>query len=1144
MTDGTSHEEEKQEIEPVALDPDDLADIVTNVAQTLEPEGVEDNHDSDPDVSEEEASDSNQEIPNVPSSKKKGWNKLTLALVFAVVALTAALVIVVSVILTTRDGNDSTAAAIELTSEKQFVGSGAAAGDRQVPTVFNSSVAPFPSIAPVTLTKPPVVNEDAQEEPEDNTDEEEDHDGEDENDSNEEPPSMTPRPSSLYYTSSPYTPRPSGWYPTAPSYASNYPYNNQCSNNGDMGCDGRPCGLTTFGGDELICCPSWAAVEIWTPARGPESYCWGWFALGEQCVDGWDGDNMCQSGICHAGRCDNKRGAVGDVCTDSHDCSNGCGVMDANSTYSVCCENYEWSSWNGSTYVSYCAATLGLGDSCTAGDQCESFICVQRQCAAQLLPAGSVCTAYDECDNYACGLTSIQNRRRLQGSTSVVGLINGTNSSNRVCCPSGGTYSIYNGRNYEEYCYNSIPNGQQCFADELCQSGICINETVTKAVCSDSRLADGETCVSDNHCQNRGCGHSSFPPTNSDTKTCCPNGRYEWLYFDNGEYLQMCARSIPEGQPCDGEQSGDALCKTGICVQSVCSKTRLPAGDDCDGHYDCQSGRCGFAFEASEPKQICCDQTFGLYNDASYEYLEFCVRTVPTGESCAFGLDGSFDMGVLYNDDEENDREGEDGYPYNDDATNTTTGDGPRRLQRNEGVDTSILCASGICIQGVCSEDYLDGGETCGHNFECSSAACAFSSFEFADRERVCCVGDARYYYEAPYYNGEYFCERSVASGGRCPSDENNRDAFRICESGICINGLCTDERQADGDVCQNSNDCDSQACGFDSVDFGAREMICCVSEGTVYVSDGFDYDHYCVRNVPLGGKCISATNGREENYYGSGGGLMCSSGICIDNVCVDSRLEDEEMCNNHGECDSGACGFNSLDFAAREKVCCESICSNQLFDGFGYEDYCVGIQDEGEPCTWDNGREFDIYPQLCSTGICVDEMCTTELLKYNDTCSHGTDCIGGGCGFTSFDMSADKVCCDWTYSIYDGICGHDDFCQSSFTFGQQCSYRGQRYDSLCDSYLCTMGGTCGNETMPCPEDEDGDHAEEDGEGNGDSSPPTNSTAANTSSGNGRTSNSTRRQLEDYGYERPNNEEGKDEDGQAGPDQEEHTPDH
>lgn len=879
-----SDEEEKQEDIMVEVDPNELTEIAMNQA------GL---HDSDPDVVSDAGSDaspaSSEDLPDdqdattSDTSKKKGWNRVTLALVFAVVALAAALVIVVPVLLTRGDSSPATTGgATELTTEKQLVDTNVVI-DRQVPTVtppqepsnppavaFTDSPVVSQSDlpvnapttrAPVTFApaavdeeKPPVVMAPVSVTP------------------NSRPPFQTFRPSS--YASSPVD--------FAPSF-----YQMQCG----IDCNGKPCGLANLGSEEIVCCSDWSTVDIWNNGR-VESYCWGSFPMGAACVDSWDGDYMCRSSICNKGVCSTSRGAAGDKCTNSRNCTNGCGQETLDSSSGVCCSTYESSFFNGSTYISYCAGSFDFGETCFGSDQCDSYICVEGKCASQRQQAGGSCTNSDECSNYACGVGSLNSTASA--------------SSDKICCPSGSTYSIWNGDNYFEYCAYSVLTGEQCIADELCQSGICINETSTKSICSDRRLPDGSTCYTDNHCQNYGCGFASFPPTSLSNKTCCPNGRYDYVYFEGSyDYIQACARSILEGQACDADQSGDVLCETGFCVQGICSRDRLANGEECSRYNDCQSEQCGLnADDIDSLASVCCEETFGIYNSNTYDYLNFCVRTVPTGGSCDVGYDGGYGEG-----------------DYNDDGY---------------GVDSSILCASGICIQGTCSDDFSKAGEPCNRNTECANNACAFSVFDVAERERVCCAGQALYFYDSSYNNGKYYCERTVPSGGQCPNADVNYDSFRVCESGICLNELCSDNRQADGELCNNSNDCESQACGLDSVAFATRKKICCTAGKTIGLTDGFDYNDYCMRNIPLGGKCLSA----NANNYRSDGGQMCESGICIDDVCVDTRLADSESCNIHNECDSGACGYDSLDFSLRKKVCCESICSNQLYDGFDYEDY------------------------------------------------------------------------------------------------------------------------------------------------------------------------------------------------------------
>lgn len=823
-------EEEKREI-----DSSNAVEVVVEsdnvVSEKIEEQEDINDHESS---GEDSSHESDPHTPDIASEKKegaatdsqggKGWNRLTAVLILAVVALTATIAVVVPVLVAQNSGGansqgSTTAASKEVAPGKEFGGG----SDRQVE--------PGPTPAPTTRVP------------------------------------STEKPFN-YPSFDTYRPSPFGSAPVV----------TECPS--EMECNGRPCALLGLADSEFGCCESWRIYELWDESVFSwKNYCYNSFPLGAPCIDSYDGDYLCQSNICHNGKCANSRGEVGEPCIESRNCTNGCGKQSLNSSTYSCCRSYETylEGGMGMFYDMYCAVTVEVGGDCIGDDMCQSYICLDNKCAASRLSPGDECSEHNQCDNYACALLDIT-------------------SSQKVCCPS---YNYYG-----EHCANTIANGEKCFADELCQSGICINETGTEeAFCSDERLPDGSLCYQDNHCRNWACGYTSFEvPTANQNKTCCTGGRYEYFHIEPwNNYVNFCAGSISEGESCDVDKSGDVLCETGKCVQGVCASERLSTGESCDYSQDCRSNACGFdSIDDASRRMVCCErEAIGFYNSIGYELL--CSRTVPTGGSCDMSYDGY---------------ENNDDYGY------------------NSGVS---ICQSGICIQGVCADDRLDDGEDCNRNSECASQACAFSLFDFADRKKICCIGNEVHICDN--YSCESYCERTVPSGGSCPTTDGS--SFRICQSGICIDGVCRDDRLADGESCKADNDCAAGACGFDSVVFGTREKICCPSGEAVWLYDQFDHAYYCARVVPVNGSCLSGEDFRDD--YGNsieGGGAVCETGICIDGSCASARLPDLSSCTNHNACDSHACGLSSLDGDKSEKVCCESICSHQLYDGFSYDDY------------------------------------------------------------------------------------------------------------------------------------------------------------------------------------------------------------
>jgi len=267
---------------------------------------------------------------------------------------------------------------------------------------------------------------------------------------------------------------------------------------------------------------------------------------------------------------------------------------------------------------------LTNGETCDQHRDCDSFICVQGNCAAHLLDVGSLCFSRDECFNYVCGVAPL----------------NGTNTtSDRICCPSNRAHRVFVGNingvvTFDSYCSYIIPTGQQCLSDESCQSGTCIKETPTRAVCSDQRLPDGATCYNDNDCQNYGCAHSTiFPPNNLNSRKCCLDGFQVSVKSSESDYdVNVCSGTIPIGQACgDSRELSDIACESGFCDQRrVCSDDRLANEKECDRDNECQSEQCAIdTFDPNFRKTVCCEQTIQIYDDGiTNRYLDFCSSAI------------------------------------------------------------------------------------------------------------------------------------------------------------------------------------------------------------------------------------------------------------------------------------------------------------------------------------------------------------------------------------------------------------------------------------------------------------------------------------------------------------------------------------
>mmetsp|Transcript_8264 Transcript_8264/g.12931 ORF Transcript_8264/g.12931 Transcript_8264/m.12931 type:complete len:1078 (+) Transcript_8264:158-3391(+) len=699
---------------------------------------------------------------------------------------------------------------------------------------------------------------------------------------------------------------------------------------------------------------------------------------------------------------------AGSNCTTSNECASyACALASVNATYNICCPNrYTYDIWDEKSrnYTSYCRRTADIDDSCLFDDQCFSGICINETSSITTNETRGIMTCRNERLNDREMCYSDQHCKSNYCGYNLYGPLQG---QDRYCCAGRGYYLEYQ-YEYGYFCAGSIPEGEKCdsnrYGDVLCSTGICVN-----GVCSEERLSYGEECQLSSDCKTRACGTNSIEPSSS--KMCC--ARTLWIYNSGYPRQEVCTGSLALDERClINEQSYNDLCETGICVQGKCASERLDLGESCQASTDCKTGGCGsnsISIGYGDEDKVCCSNTLRVYN--GYSSQDVCTRSLPLNETCLIG-----------------------------------------------GRSYDALCETGICVHGKCAAERLDAGEACDENTDCANSRCAFSAYNRNDREKVCCRGNSIYIYDN-FEGSNNYCSRSIDSGKECPSSQNN--GYLLCKSGICLSGTCQDERLEDGSSCSFDNECDSGACALDVMDFGTRSMICCPVGQKLYMSDGFSSHSFCMRNTPIGGEC--------NNDYNNGGDL-CESGICVDGACASKRLNATESCESNNECKSGACGYNDLDYSSHEKVCCEKTCNIRVSDNYGYENYCTGILSMGDSCEWNTGRGLSKFPQLCPSGVCVDGVCSDELRTTGENCTHSSECTSGSCGFSSFQREDDSspTCCGiGSYSIFDGVCDNDDYCQRSFEKGEQCSFRGSRYSRLCLSNFCTLEGVCGirNET-------------------------------------------------------------------------------
>ena len=222
----------------------------------------------------------------------------------------------------------------------------------------------------------------------------------------------------------------------------------------------------------------------------------------------------------------------------------------------------------------------------------------------------------------------------------------------------------------------------------------------------------------------------------------------------------------------------------------------------------------------------------------------------------------------------------------------------------------------------------------CASDFDCDSFACARS---FADRtaERTCC--DLDYVYAGPSLGN--VCTNQPP-GAPCL---DNRD--ELCESFVCVGGVCAAEQQEDGMACDNDQDCISRKCK--PATFGESTLGYCRTRHFDFTKaqagEACEGRSDCANNVCglpslTNATAICCPTGEASNAVCTGQPIgapcldprqlpdnripldICESGYCCVpcGVCKE-RLEAGEVCQFDEDCIEGQCAPNEKG----ARICC-----------------------------------------------------------------------------------------------------------------------------------------------------------------------------------------------------------------------------
>ena len=430
------------------------------------------------------------------------------------------------------------------------------------------------------------------------------------------------------------------------------------------------------------------------------------------------------------------------------------------------------------------------------------------------------------------------------------------------------------------------------------------------------------------------------------------------------------------GAPCEH----DFMCTSDSCVSGICVSGLMDVSDECQKDQHCSSGACAVTYNGklASAKTTCCpiDET------VTFDEYRYCANVNTGGhclgnEMCRSGVcvEGKCEPGLLSSKNicDDNDdcisRTCATMSPHNSTVCCPSSKTFEFDIgtycvgQRTGGMcRVGAHCQSGFCISGFCVAGLLQAAEVCQDHSHCLSGACA-NKYEGSEAgsDTTCCPED-----KTVLHGETEFC--TVGAGDRCGSND-------MCQSGVCVGGVCMDGLQKNADVCDDKDDCLSGGCASMSPD--ASKMICCPETKTFR----YGSSTYCV-GQPSGGLCMV--------------GAHCQSGVCVSGLCAEGKLSATESCQEDSHCHSGACALTFDEKATSAHMTC---CQVNVTSVFGESRYCT--VDAGSQC----GSN-----EMCQSGVCVKGTCMAGPQETEGICDDNGDCINKACAIISPHSS--QRCC------------------------------------------------------------------------------------------------------------------------------------
>lgn len=808
-----------------------------------------------------------------------------------------------------------------------------------------------------------------------------------------------------------------------------------CSSNFD--CISATCARKSIIDDQTICCPQgFSPFETAVAWSVQPAFVCSKQEVGVAC----NLDSLCETGSCINNACAAERLGDGEVCGANAQCkSHICAYRSPIEEKLVCCvrgapaiqTTVQFSSgkWN-------VCGLLELQDPCTSNSMCKSGLCIEGVCADSLLVDGSPCQLASHCLSNVCAS-------------------NTTTRDNLVCCRSGATNvsTAVSWSSDEASVCTKLQPGDTCNFDNMCETGLCIEH-----MCSNTQLQDNDICAQSAHCKSRTCAYES---PDSPVLRCCSQGAGDVLAATSfsDESVSVCLR-LELGMACNY----DSMCETGICVGGICSARRRETGSQCASDDDCLSLVCAAPNNTTRPTVCCQRGSSPTIQTVSWDSTQqpVCAFLAPVGvlavsEQCSNATEcqsGACVRGACV----ESRLADTSLCEFQDDCLNGACAAGESAsgalksccvngtqfvesvswtsrsvaicggLSDGQQCHSNRVCESGICIGNQCSPQRRQDLSLCDNHSDCMSGACAREESLESALLRCCREGSIFVENVAWSTSTSYAICGNLPAGARC-------DSGRLCDSAICIDGHCADNRLEDLAVCSVHSDCRSGRCAREESLSTAR-TVCCKG-GSVYLEEvawSQRYDYYVCGKLPMDSKCDS--------------GRVCENGICIDGSCVNERRTDWEACSLHTDCSSGQCAREESLSSALFRCCRDGIyfIENVAWSTSAYR--ICGMLEDRALC--DSGR-------VCESGTCIGNKCVSVRKADLESCVSHNDCLSGRCGLIESLSNAPKVCCangvgwlepvSWSSENQD-VCGQ-------LPSGAQCET-----NRVCESFNC-IGSKC-----------------------------------------------------------------------------------